>query len=160
LGLFFLKNKISSPSASTPLGESFPECAISGSRGRRLPREALSRTLFPESCTRGRLPRVQPVLPRVHLAPGEDPVSRSASWLVAILYLAWALPLGHMDVPGSEDSADKRDGPSRRVKHRSARVPYHRTIPCTIYEHFKLTLYLQEVFHQTQYNIHVYMPRL
>jgi hypothetical protein len=74
---FFKKNKFSSPSASTALSESFPECAISGSRGRRLPRGALSRTLFPESCTQGRIPRVQLVFPRVHLAPGEDPVSCS-----------------------------------------------------------------------------------
>jgi hypothetical protein len=38
---FFEKNKISSPSAFTPLGESFRECAISDSRGMRLPRGAL-----------------------------------------------------------------------------------------------------------------------
>jgi hypothetical protein len=67
-----------------PLGEFFPECAILDSRGSRLPRGALPRILFPESCTRGRLPRVQLALPRVQPALGEDPVScsvdGSAKW--------------------------------------------------------------------------------
>jgi hypothetical protein len=53
-----------------PLGEYFPECAILDSRGSRLPRGALPRILFPESCTRGRLPRVQLALPRVQSCSG------------------------------------------------------------------------------------------
>jgi hypothetical protein len=70
---FFKKIHNSSPSASSPLSEAFPECAIFGTRGRSLPHEPLPRTLFLESRTRGRLPRVQ-------LAPGEDPASRSGGW--------------------------------------------------------------------------------
>jgi hypothetical protein len=72
-----LKKQKSSPSAFTPLGEVFPECAIFGSRGRWLHRETIPRTLFPKSCTWGRLPRVQLVRPQVQRAPGEDPGSRS-----------------------------------------------------------------------------------
>ena len=46
------------PSASTALGKAFPECTIFGTRRRRLSRERISRRLFPECCTLGRLPRV------------------------------------------------------------------------------------------------------
>ena len=60
----------SSPSVSTALGKAFPECKIFGSRRRRLSREEIPRTVFPECCTRGRLPRV-------HLALGEASASRS-----------------------------------------------------------------------------------
>jgi len=67
----------SSPSARTALGKAFPECMIFGSQGRRLSREEIPRRLFPECCTRGRLPRVQLGLPRVHLALGEATPSRS-----------------------------------------------------------------------------------
>jgi hypothetical protein len=42
-------------------------------------------TLFPESCTQGRLPRVQLVLPRVQLAPGEDLGSRSVRSVPMVL---------------------------------------------------------------------------
>jgi hypothetical protein len=80
--VFFKKKQKSSPSANMPLGEYFPECAILDSIcawGSRLPRGALPRTLFPESCTRGRLPRVQLALPRVQPALGEHPVSRSVT---------------------------------------------------------------------------------
>jgi hypothetical protein len=45
--VWFFLNKKSSSSASSPLGEAFPECAIFGFRGRRLPRETLPQTLFP-----------------------------------------------------------------------------------------------------------------
>jgi hypothetical protein len=55
----------SSPCATVALGEAFPECMIFGTRGRPLPREPLPRKLFPECCTRGRLPRVFLALPRV-----------------------------------------------------------------------------------------------
>ena len=61
----------SSPSASTALGKAFPECTIFDTRGRRLSRGRISRRLFPECCTQGRLPRVQLGLPRVQLALGE-----------------------------------------------------------------------------------------
>jgi hypothetical protein len=53
------------------LGEVFPECTIFGTRGRALPREPLPRKLFPECCTRGRLPRVFLALPLVLQALGE-----------------------------------------------------------------------------------------
>ena len=69
----------SSPSASTALGKAFPECTIFDTRGRRLSRERISRRLFPECCTRGRLPRVQLGLPRVQLALGEASSSCSES---------------------------------------------------------------------------------
>jgi hypothetical protein len=69
----------SSPSAKTALGEGFPECTIFGSRGRPLSRERHPRRLFPECCTRGRLPRVLLPLPRVHLALGEASDSCSAT---------------------------------------------------------------------------------
>ena len=61
----------SSPSASTALGKAFPEYTIFDTRGRRLSRGWISRRLFPECCTRGRLPRVQLGLPRVQLVLGE-----------------------------------------------------------------------------------------
>jgi hypothetical protein len=67
----------SSPSATGALGEAFPESTIFGSRGRPLPREPLPRKLFPECCTRGRLPRVFLALPRVLEALGEASGSRS-----------------------------------------------------------------------------------
>jgi hypothetical protein len=75
---FRLSGKAASPWRSFPdllprelhSGKDSPS-ATSPSRG------ALSQTLFPKSCTRGRIPRVQLVFPRVHLTPGEDPVSRS-----------------------------------------------------------------------------------
>ena len=59
------------PSASTALGKAFPECTIFGTRERRLYRMRISRRVFPECCTWGRLPRVQLGLPRVQLALGE-----------------------------------------------------------------------------------------
>jgi hypothetical protein len=40
---------------------------------------------LPRELHRGRLPRVQRVLPRVHLAPGEDRVSRSVLVQICIL---------------------------------------------------------------------------
>jgi len=67
----------SSPSAWTALGEAFPEYTIFGSRGRRLSRKEIPRELFPECCTRGRLPRVQLGLPRVLLTLGEAAASCS-----------------------------------------------------------------------------------
>jgi hypothetical protein len=80
----FQKNKAggtdgvnSSPSARTALGEGFPECAILDTRRRPLSRERHPRRLFPECCTRGRLPRVFLPLPRVHLALGGASVSCS-----------------------------------------------------------------------------------
>jgi len=57
----------------------FSEYTIFGSRRRRLSREEIPRTLFPECCTRGRLPWVQLGLPRVHLTLGEATASRSAA---------------------------------------------------------------------------------
>ena len=66
------------PSASTALGKAFPECTIFDTRGRRLSRERISRRLFPECCTRGRLLRVQLGLPQVQLALGEASSSCSA----------------------------------------------------------------------------------
>ena len=66
-----------SPSVRTAFGKAFPECTIFGSWGRRLSRKEIPRTLFPECCTRGRLPRVQLGLPRVHLTLGEVTASRS-----------------------------------------------------------------------------------
>jgi hypothetical protein len=48
----------SSPRGRMALGEGFPECTIFGSRGRPISRERHPRRLFPECCTRGRLPRV------------------------------------------------------------------------------------------------------
>ena len=71
-----------SPSASTALGKAFPECTIFDTRERRLYRERISRRLFPECCTRGRLPRVQLGLPRVQLALGEASSSCS-DWLIS-----------------------------------------------------------------------------
>ena len=68
----------SSPSASTALGKAFPECTIFDTRERRLYRERISRRLFPECCTRGRLPRVPLGLPRVQPALGESSGSCSA----------------------------------------------------------------------------------
>jgi hypothetical protein len=73
----------SSPSARTTLGKAFPECTSFGSRGRRLYREEIPRALFPECCTRGRLPRVQLSLPRVHSTLVEATASRSD---MAVLY--------------------------------------------------------------------------
>jgi hypothetical protein len=67
----------SSPSARTTLGEGFPECTIFGTRGRPLSRERHPRSLFPECCTWGRLPRVFLGLPRVHLTLEEAGGSRS-----------------------------------------------------------------------------------
>ena len=75
----------SSPSASTALGKAFPECTIFDTRGRCLSRGRISRRLFPECCTRGRLPRVQLGLPRVQLALGE--ASSSCSVLHHISYI-------------------------------------------------------------------------
>ena len=60
----------SSPSARTALGKAFSECTIFGSRGRRLSRKEIPQSLFPECCTRGRLPRV-------HLTLGEATASCS-----------------------------------------------------------------------------------
>ena len=74
----------SSPSVSTALGEAFPECTIFDTRGRRLSRGRISRRLFPECYTRGRLPRVQLGLPRVQLALGEASSSCSDSTFDAI----------------------------------------------------------------------------
>jgi hypothetical protein len=71
----------SSPSVEVTLGVGFPECAIF-STGRPLSRERHPRKLFPECCTRGRLPRVFFCLPRVHLALGEAGVSHSVVNLV------------------------------------------------------------------------------
>jgi hypothetical protein len=59
------------PSASTTLEEGFPERAIFGTWGTPLHRQRYSWKLFPECCTRGRLPRVLLGLPRVQLALGE-----------------------------------------------------------------------------------------
>ena len=59
-----------SPSASTALGKAFPECTIFDTRGRRLSRERISRRLFPECCTRGRLLRVQLGLPECNRHSG------------------------------------------------------------------------------------------
>jgi hypothetical protein len=67
----------SSPSGRMALGEGFPECMIFGTRGRPLSRERHPRRLFPECCSRGRLPRVFWGLPRVHLALGEAAASCS-----------------------------------------------------------------------------------
>jgi hypothetical protein len=61
------------------LGEGFPECVIFSTRGRHLSRERHPRSLFPECCTRGRLPRVFFPLPRVPDTLGEASVSCSAS---------------------------------------------------------------------------------
>ena len=78
----------SSPSASTALGKAFPECTIFDTRGRRLSRGRISRRLFPECCTRGRLPRVQLGLLRVQPALGEassscsEGTSNGRSWLL------------------------------------------------------------------------------
>ena len=69
----------SSPSTRMALEKAFPEYTIFGSRGRRLSREEIPRALFPECCTRERLPRVQLSLPRVHLALGEATASRSGN---------------------------------------------------------------------------------
>jgi hypothetical protein len=66
------------------LGEAFPERTIFGTRGRRLPREPLPRKLFPECCTRGRLPRVFLALPRVLQALGEAGGSCSVHMLTYI----------------------------------------------------------------------------
>ena len=67
------------PSASTALGKAFSECTIFGTRERRLCRMRISRRVFPECCTRGRLPRVQLGLPRVQPALGESSGSCSAT---------------------------------------------------------------------------------
>ena len=61
----------SSPNASTALAKAFTKCTIFDTRERRLSRGRISRRLFPECCTRGRLPRVQ-------LALGESSSSCSA----------------------------------------------------------------------------------
>ena len=66
------------PSASMALGKAFPECTIFGTRERRLCRMRISRRVFPECYTRGKLPRVQLGLPRVQLALGESSSSCSA----------------------------------------------------------------------------------
>ena len=60
----------SSPSTRMALEKAFPEYTIFGSRRRRLSREEIPRVLFPECCTRGRLPHNwafsgKPVLPVV-----------------------------------------------------------------------------------------------
>jgi len=67
-----------SPSVTTALGKAFSECTIFGSRGRRLSREEIPRTLVHKCCTRGSLPRVQLDLLRVHLTLGEVTTSSSA----------------------------------------------------------------------------------
>jgi hypothetical protein len=67
------------------LGEVFPECAIFGTQGRALPREPLPWKLFPECCTRGRLPRVFLALPRVLESLGEAGGSCSAAVLITCL---------------------------------------------------------------------------
>jgi hypothetical protein len=81
----------SSPSARMTLGRGFPESTIFDTRGRPLSRERHPRRLFPECCTRGRLPQVFLCLPRVHLAFGEACVSRSG---VTIACKAVARELG------------------------------------------------------------------
>jgi hypothetical protein len=74
----------SSPRGRMALGEGFPECTIFGTRRRPLSRERHPRRLFPECCTRGRLPRVFWDLPRVHLALGEAAVSCSDRGIVGL----------------------------------------------------------------------------
>ena len=71
----------SSPSVETAIGKAFSKCTIFGSRRRRLSHKEIPRRLFPECCTRGRLPRVQLSLRRVHLALGEATPSRSVTRL-------------------------------------------------------------------------------